>query len=588
MTSLSNGLGNYWPKNVNRSLVVQHAASITMLAVIGLISYGIFYAPILYNDDWSYMVGRWYSGTMKLFDLAELRPFQKAPFAILYGIFGLNIHAFYSVFWFLNILAAVQLYFLMREFIPKSGPLAFGIAAIFLVYPADFTHMWVSQLHNRLAVVLTFMYAHLLITYAHNGRRFALWISLLSLIVSFTLYESQFGIVMLWCLLLILVNKNRWRTRLSLLLPLVIGALFVLWRTVGYSMLEIKDNYQYSNRVQLTPIVIITRFVIGFRAMIWAWLEPLMQAFGLNGGQAMIVILLAITIAGLLTLIISRTTHKLPNDYLTEKEYLDQIRSFILMMVIGSLFIAAGYVPIITVFEPTTFFQTGSRVNGFALPGAAVTTVGFLALVILLLKRKWKQQEINFVGMTMLIPLVFLGTMVQAQIQYDDRVVWEKQKQIWHQLFELAPDLKGETGVYFVLSDTRNQVPSLNVTEQRLPVNASWEVGAALNILYGRHDLKGDVFVRELLHMADDFLLDQLLLREGIKNLVTDEITPYENALFVTYDNNLGQLAIIEDLEAEDLVSFPVPGYRPYERIINTPTSHQELRWLVGAATNSP
>lgn len=588
MASLFGGLGNYWPKNVNRSLLRQHTASITILTIIGLISYGIFYAPILYNDDWSYMVGRWYSGTMQLFDLAELRPFQKAPFVILYGIFGLNIHAFYSVFWALNILAAVQLYFLMREFIPKNGPIAIGIAAIFLVYPADFTHMWVSQLHNRLAVVLTFMYAHLLLTYAHNGRRFVLWISLLSLIVSFALYESQFGIAMLWCLLLILINKNRWRNRPGLVLPMVIGALFVLWRTVGYSMLEIRDSYQYIDRVQLTPIVIITRFIIGFRAMIWAWLEPLMQAFGLNGGQAMVIIFSAITIAGSLALVLSRTIHKLQNDYLTEKDYLNQIRSFILMVAIGPLFIAAGYVPIITVFEPTTFFQTGSRINGFALPGATVTTVGFLALVVLLLKRKWKQQEINFVGIAMLIPLVFLGTMVQAQIQYDDRVAWEKQKQIWHQLFELAPDLKGGTGVYFVLSETRNQEPSLNVTEQRLPVNASWEVGAALNILYGRHDLKGDVFVRELLYMADDFLLNELFLREGIRNYFTDEITPYEDALFVTYDNNLGQLSIIEDLEAEGLVSFPVPGYRPYERIINTPTRHVQLRWLVGSTANPP
>ena len=195
-----NNLQTYWAENVEKRPVLQHLFPIIFLLLIGFIAYGFFYAPIIYNDDWSFMIGRWYYGSMKLFDLGELRPLQKAPFAILYAVFGPNIHLFYVIFWALSVLAAIQLYFIMLRLV-KNNPIAFGIVAIFLIYPADFTHMWVSQLHNRLAVVFTLLYAHLLLVYRDNGRRAALWGGLLSLLLSLTMYEGQLGVAMLWCLL---------------------------------------------------------------------------------------------------------------------------------------------------------------------------------------------------------------------------------------------------------------------------------------------------------------------------------------------------------------------------------------------------
>jgi hypothetical protein len=52
--------------------------------------------------------------------------------------------------------------------------------------------------------------------------------------------------------------------------------------------------------------------------------------------------------------------------------------------------------------------------------------------------------------------------------------------------------------------------------------------------------------------------------------------------LFVAYDEIPRRLRIVEDLEAENLVSFPVSNYAPYERIIETPVTGVKLRHLVG------
>lgn len=44
---------------------------------------------------------------------------------------------------------------------------------------------------------------------------------------------------------------------------------------------------------------------------------------------------------------------------------------------------------------------------------------------------------------------------------------------------------------------------------------------------------------------------------------------------------------MIEDLRAERQVDFPVPDYAPYDRIIETPTTRLESRWLVGGTLES-
>ena len=559
-------------KNINKQAMLRHTYPVVILMVIALISYWTFYAPILYSDDWSLMVGRWYFGNLNWFDLTDLRPLLKARLTVLYGIFGLNIHAFYIVLWLLNVLNVIQLYLLVVRFIPKHIPIALSIGAIALIYPADFTHMWLTMIQIRTVVLLALLYAHLLLIYADTGRRIALWAALLCLLVSFGMHEGQLGVAMAWSLLVTLMHRNRpWQSWLPLLLPLVIGLAFIVWQVLGTSVLGIRNNYRYVNDIVLTPTVIIGRLLKGFQIMVWAWVEPLMLAFDLTILVVIGSLLFAMMFcSGLIYLAGRIYPDKLERVRLTHNQQVAQLHVFLMMMLVGTVFIAPGYVPVVALFQPS-LFPIGSRVNLFPSMGAAVTLVSLITVVVMIFWRK--QPQINLMVLAAIVPLVVLGSMVQLQVQYDNRTLWEEQKKVWHEFFDLVPDLKDGTVVYFIFAEPEHQTPGLYRTKRPHPLRGAGDVGAALNILYGKYDLSADVITEEL------------LLKAGVKVYYSSEITPYDHIILVVYDGNPRRIRIVEDLEAEGLVNFPVPTYAPYEHIVKTPTTRGDLRWLVGAKT---
>ena len=94
-----------------------------------------------------------------------------------------------------------------------------------------------------------------------------------------------------------------------------------------------------------------------------------------------------------------------------------------------------------------------------------------------------------------------------------------------------------------------------------------------MNILYNRGelDLKGDVVTKEQLSSA------------GIRDAYTNNITPYQEALLVTYDQNPKQLRIVENSELEKWIDASALNYAPHGYIIDTPTTQVDFRWLVDA-----
>jgi len=560
-------------KKFNRRELLFHLGALAALAVIAVVAYGYFYKPILHSDDWSVILGRWYANKLNWFNLAEQRPLLMARFKVLYGLFGLDIHAFYLVLWTLNLLNVVLVYFLSQRFFAKNIAVAFSIAAVALVYPSDLTHMWLIMINVRTVVLLILLYVYLLSIYAEDAHWITLWMALLCLLLTFGMYEGQLGIAMVWPLLLLLIKPQRsWSKRLGLLLPLVLGILFILWRTVGYAVFEIEyADHGNEELLQLEPIVILSRLLRGYRLMLWAWLDPLTQAFGLAGWQVAMILLIAVIIFIFLGYVAVQGFFGRKERYLTQEQHSNQLRRFMLAMFIGPVIIGAAYFPSIVFFRPT-LFQLHTRLNIFPLIGASVTIVALLGIIASLLSRK--QKQINGMVFSGVIPLIFLGTLVQAQVQYDDGVAWEEQKKIWHQLFELVPDFKDDAHIVIILSENRGQIPSLNRNGQRLPFAGGWDIGAGLNMLYGRYDLSGDLATSES------------FLPEGVIAYYGDVVKPYDQVVVLTYDGDPKQLTIIEDLAAENLAQTPNLDYRPYERITNVPTTRVQFRWLVGSETD--
>jgi hypothetical protein len=130
--------------------------------------------------------------------------------------------------------------------------------------------------------------------------------------------------------------------------------------------------------------------------------------------------------------------------------------------------------------------------------------------------------------------------------------------------------MQDDTVVYFIFPKDEVKKASLNRNERRTPLRGAGDVGAALNILYGRHTLKGDVTFPEL------------LLEEGVKNQFSGQVTPYDNTIFMVYEGHPKKLRMIENLQAEGFTGFDVPTYEPHEHIIQILTTQTQYRWLVG------
>ena len=72
---------------------VRHRLSAIVLTVIGGVTYTAFYQPILFSDDWSYLVMPMAQHSINWFSAADRRPLVNAPAAFLQTLVGLNIDA---------------------------------------------------------------------------------------------------------------------------------------------------------------------------------------------------------------------------------------------------------------------------------------------------------------------------------------------------------------------------------------------------------------------------------------------------------------------------------------------------------------
>jgi len=242
-------------------------ATIAFLSIVAvaILAYGLFYVPALFMDDWTSVIERMVAGNAKWLDLAWRRPLLFAPFLIQYRVFGLHVTSYYIVLWSLHVLMATLLYAIVDRF-PLLQRHLFGliVALLFLVYPTNYTHMWVIVLGVYCSVVLTLFYGYFLLRFAQGGRWLTLALALICLLISLGLYELQVGVASAWAVILFIVyRQTAVKRRLSLFLPIGLMGVFSLWRTLGSQMVGVND--QYLSQVVTTPGVLLSRLVWAIR-----------------------------------------------------------------------------------------------------------------------------------------------------------------------------------------------------------------------------------------------------------------------------------------------------------------------------------
>ena len=111
-------------------------------------------------------------------------------------------------------------------------------------------------------------------------------------------------------------------------------------------------------------------------------------------------------------------------------------------------------------------------------------------------------------------------------------------------------------------------------------MNANWEVSAALRVLYIKN-LQGDVLFPDV-----DVYGEAQLSENGVVDFGSKSITPYDRAVFVSFDGNPRHLRVLENLQSELSIAWPTPTYAPHRCILNDQPLSVRWRTLVGEPGN--
>jgi hypothetical protein len=309
--------------------------------------------------------------------------------------------------------------------------------------------------------------------------------------------------------------------------------------------------------------------------LIWAWIEPFRQAFG--GGpdfsftyfanwQYYLVIAGVIVLGWMMVMLVR--SNRSAEDLFSKAARLREIRTSVILCVIGGLFVIAGYLPIVTLYSPN-LNERFSRVNLFALPGASIFLVSLLYLIVVSISRYSK--EIQALLMVSIIPLLVIGGITQIWLQYDTHMAWREQEQIWQELFELVPDLVDDTSVILVLP---GHYECRGFTWKRTPFTYQ---NVGISMLYGNDTLSIGVVFPDL-----DSVIE--FRQEGIINLDSGKIIPYSESIILIRNDEQG-LQLVTDLQMELDLTWHIIEYQPHQRILNGVVPAIEWRKLVGVSS---
>lgn len=548
--------------------------------MLTLLSFGLFYEPVIFSDDWARLIASEAFGKLNWFLPTSGRPFDLAFYKLLFTLFGLNLNAFYLVKVILTGLAAIQLYCLFTRFFPNYWYTGLAFAAVYLVYPVDQTRMWLTMLSP--GWVLTLLYAWLLCEYMMRGK-----IGLLvGALVLFTLplleYEGQLGVALTWSLLLFFLSRkqNQGKWRFALLLPQVIGLGYALWKFYGPAVLHFYDRY--AGRIQLQPLVLGNRLLRGMGLLVIGWSDPLrywVRVPGLDPANQqpylpdLLLLVPLVLVAIICGVLAGRITRKPPSQVkITPDARLVRWKTHGLLVLVGVTLALAGYFPVISIGKPRLELVP-SRFNFFAVPGAALVFVGLVGLLAWGLASHADQVPRIVWGMT--LPFGLVGVASQVNVQWEARSNWEEQKAILRGLLEAAPGLVDETMVVFVVPDYQPRRYAM-----RTPFVGNWEAVGVVQVLYNNQTLSAEHY------MPDRRDLPQArFLPFGIENdPFSAGVTPYDQLLVVIWDASSRQVRVAFDLQKELGLPWQAPGYAPTRRILQE-RPIAPLRYLVDAAS---
>ncbi len=423
-------------KNNQLKLSLLLITFLTMLAYLPLIPFLGFYSDDFFFGYVSHFYG--VAGIMQ--SLIIDRPFNGYLLVLNYFILGLsdNVLLWHFFMFFIRLLGGYALFFLLKKIWPNRLLIDTSITLLFLIYPGFLQQVLPLGFENLITTLTLWIFSLFFTVYAiKESKRFKFisftLIALILQINSFLQLEFFIGMEVLRLLIIVLVLKTKisfktiketfrfWSPYITCLL------LFVLWRIFLFKSTREVTNISwvietyYSNPFWILriPIEIITSLL---QTVILAYFFPIIINFIRIPLENTAFSLILGIISGISMYLYYKKFHH--NDKKIGRD----------LFLIGLISILASLIPIVISGRYVRMFSVFDRYTITSIIAVSFTIVGLLFF-----------KASNKVRQVILILLVSFSVTSHLMNGYWHKIMWDKQKDFWWQLYWRAPNIQSNT-----------------------------------------------------------------------------------------------------------------------------------------------
>jgi len=545
------GPGSYpLKKHIAESLRV--GLFLLFLTLVGLAAYTPWLG--LVGDDW-WFFAHLSDGRFLAAQLYEnpARPMVAYLWIGLWQLFGLRLWAYYALTFTVQWLTALVVFIMFRNILRWGVVDAAAAAAIFLLYPADTAHVYLSTLSTRVCMLLAVTGATLWLHAWKGASRSALLISIAVILMTLSLLTYETPILLFAFLPLALVNIawRGWRVWLRSVLTcygvLAVYLTFRLW--VAYTISRRPSSFYVS--VNLTPGWLWSQLQEFPAAAIWkGWLYALKAMLSFGPITLFVMSLIAADLLLLAITWLRRGTTDVPKGW----------RENLWLVGTGVVLSAAAVAPVVTSsysLENVVGTLDGRLVHGAAL-GHAVLMTGLCALPASVLPLSEQSRALCRTTFVIVLLVVALAGGLGVQREYAQ--VWRAQLDIVHALQGQA--VAFQDGTVIILLDVPAGALNIRFYYPFTELVRRYYANPTLHVLPWQQGFPSD---QQLLAFGQEYVV-------GVVEVVRKEVMTFDYRRMVAFKvRSGGALQEMQRIDSEYLckgtcrgISFSLPpGWEP-------------------------
>lgn len=481
------------------------------------------YSPLIpflgfYSDDFFFgYVAHFYNIQGIIQSLAVDRPFNAYLLVLLYSILGLgdNVILWHISMFLVRLLGGFILFFSLGKIWPDKLSTVTSITLLFLIYPGFLQQVlplgfggWII---NLTLWIISFLFTVLAVKDRSKFRLFFFTLIAIFLqINSFLQLEFFIGMEFFRLLIITYIIKNEITIKTikktfiywsPYILTLVI---FVLWRIFVFkSTREVTDinwvaQTYYSDPLWIAriPLEVIHSFI---QTVIFAYLIPIIINFIRLPLQDSIIALSLGISSGFLLYLYFKKINKDNDDKNFGKE----------LLLIGLISVLAALLPIIISGRSIRIFNVLDRYTITSVIGVGFIIVGFLIFKI--------PNSIKRLGLILLVVLSIISHLMNG---YWHKMMWDKQRDIWWQLYWRAPNIEKNAMLIFDFPKISENISFKDIINRVKWYQIYWvdyQIWAPGNLFFNYNNSPQN-------HFNGDFLEDKGIV-DKIKNQAVEFVT---------------------------------------------------------------